>query len=202
MNAVLILHGIGSSNESNKVEWFRNNLGMEVFAPNFPQHGDNESEFSMSLILEQMEEMISRMEGFGKKYLVARSFGGYVALLILKKYPRFFDKVCLLSPVVNMERTMRTLIDSNYVSSDFKIGDRGLVGPLEFVRYDAELRNVNFEVPVLIIQGSQDVVVGVDALREFVKSRDNFRLEVFDVGHDYGDCVGEVMQVVKDFLAD
>ena len=202
MDAVLILHGLGSSNDSEKIRWFRGNLGMEVFAPNFPQHGDNESEFSVPLILEQMDEVISRMRGFDRKYLVARSFGGYVALLLMKRYPDFFDGVCLLSPVISMRETMGILVDDGYVSLDFKIGGRRFVGPDEFVCYDLEVADVSFDVPVLVIHGARDVVARVDVLREFVEGRDNVRLEMFDMGHDYGDCAGEVVRAVKDFLSE
>ena len=200
MDAVLILHGLGSSNDSEKVRWFSDNLGMEVFAPNFPQHGDNDDEFSVSLILKQMEEVISRMRGFDRKYLIARSFGGYVALLILKRYSNFFDKICLLSPVINMQEVMGILVEDGYVSPDFRLDGKQFIGPSEFVCYDDEVRCVDFKVPILIVQGSDDEVTRVDTLNEFVEGKDNFEIKMFDCGHDYGDFSGEIGRLVKDWI--
>ena len=200
MDAVLILHGLGSSNESDKVRWFSDNLGMEVFAPNFPQHGDNDEEFSVPLILNQVEELILRMNDFDKKYLIARSFGGYVALLVLKKYFNFFDKVCLLSPAINMEEVMQILVDDGYVSPDFKVDGRQFVGPSEFRDFDVELRDIDFEVPTLVIQGDGDEVTKLDTLKDFVEGKKNCEVRVFKTGHDYDDCVEEIEMAVRDWV--
>ena len=198
MNAVLILHGLGSSNDGEKVLWLRNNLGMKCFAPNFPQHGDNVDGFDVDGILKQVDGIIEKMKVFDKRYLVARSFGGYIGLLILKRYPDFFDKVCFLSPAINMREVMGALIRDGYVDSEFKIGNAQIVGPEEFVKYDEDVFGVDFEVPALIVQGSDDVLVKMSVLRSFLENKNNFELRTFGVGHDYGEFKMDILKAVRD----
>ena len=200
MNSILFLHGIGSSNKSNRIRWLKNNLDMRTFTPNFPQHGNNKNEFSIKQILKQIDKTISEMKSSDKKFLVARSFGGYIALLILKKYPNFFDKVCLLSPVINMQETTQILIEYKYISQDFKIGNIQLIAPTKYIRYDKEIQTINLQTPTLIIQGLQDTITKCGTLAKFLKNKQTFKLETFDTGHDYKKYKHEINQMTKEWI--
>ena len=200
MDAALILHGLGSSSEGRKVNLIKKKLNMESFTPDFPQHGKNEKEFCISLIIKEMDNIILKMKDFDKRYLIGRSFGGYISLLILKRYPHFFRKICLLSPAINMEDAMQNMINEGYIANDFKLGEKQLVPPDYFKFYDKQILGINSHLPVLILQGNQDNITKPAFLNDFLREKPNFKLKTFDVNHDYGENEEKILNLAKDFI--
>lgn len=196
MKKILILHGLTSSNKSKKILKIQKKLGIECIIPNLPQHGDNEKKFDIKEILIQLENILEEMKDAEKKYLVGRSFGGYLALLLVKKFPNFFDKVCLMSPALNMEEVMKYLIDEKVIEKKGEFENKIYAPPEHFKTFDEKIKNLKLNIPTLIIHGELDPVAKIDQVKEFTNKNKKVDLKIFSVGHNYGDKEDEIIKQI------
>lgn len=202
MKKILILHGLTSSNKSRKILKIQEKLGLECIIPNLPQHGDNEDKFDIKEILIQLENILEEMKDAEKKYLVGRSFGGYLALLLVKRFPNFFDKICLMSPALNMEEVMKHLINEKIIGENGEFETKIYAPPEHFRSFDKEIKNLKLNIPTLIIHGNSDPVAKIDQVREFTNKNKKIELKIFPVGHYYEDKEKEIIKNTVEWLND
>lgn len=129
----------------------------------------------------------ARAHGARQVYVVAWSMGAGVALELLRRNPRAFDRLALISPATNWSRIVRNGVERaglpGFVApvvtwalgSSIVSGWIGMPEPLDLDRLDWS-RNFNLEIPTLVIHSEGDEEIPFALTKAFVSAHPNITL--------------------------
>lgn len=204
---VVYLHGFASGPGSRKARFFGERLaeaGIEAVVPDLAR-GDFEN-LTITGQLEVVEEAV----GEGPVALVGSSMGGFLAALFAARNPGRVTRLLLLAPAFGFAARWPVVVGEAGMSHWLS------TGKLPVFHY-AEGRNMNlglamyhdsqrfepepdFTQPALIFHGVNDVVVPVEASREFAASHPNARLIEMQSDHELTDVLPEIWENCREFL--
>lgn len=182
--------------------------GVSLICFDFPAHGTSAAHEDKLTVKNCMDDLFfvaeqcRREHPYGKKYLFATSFGGYITLLCSKKLADF--SIVLRAPAVTMPEHILTDLLNTTPEEFEKAGtitcgfERRICLPYSF--YDElQKHKVAYCIcddPMLIIHGDKDDVVPYRDIIDFCSNHKNAILQtVFGADHRFKNP-GELEQVV------
>ena len=189
--AVIFCTGFAGHKDNNAAHTFAEKLlskckDVIVAVFNWPAHGDD---VKKKLVLEDcstyLELVIREVKArFGAEqvYSYATSFGGYVVLWYISEHGNPFEKIALRCPAVNMHDVITSGIMKNdeydriIKGKDVLVGfDRKIMVTCAFLEElkenDIMQRDfMDYADDILILHGTKDEVVPIDAGREFAEN--------------------------------
>jgi len=198
---VIICHGF----TGDKYEWGRftktakalNKVGFDALIFDFSGSGENEREFiTLSKQAKDLEDVHgwAKSRGYSWIAVIGLSFGGLTALVA--DLPEIKTRI-FWAPGFYLKKMFPNSMVKNLKRRPLKMPSSGDCEPLtidhtfveDLSRYDANSYLQNLVVPVLLIQGTKDVIVGLKNTREAFKhlSQDNRHklIEVDEATHEF-----------------
>jgi uncharacterized protein len=198
--ALVYLHGFASSPRSSKARYFGERAaaaGLAFAAPdlNLPEFRT----MTVTRMLDRVDEALADLEG--PVALVGSSLGAFVAVHAAARQlakaggstPRI-DRLVLLAPaldlVPSLERELGDAAMSEWERSDSRpvfhfAENRPRELSWAFMadarRYDTDA--IDLPIPVLVYQGTRDIVVSADAVRRWASGRPSVRLHLVNDDH-------------------
>jgi pimeloyl-ACP methyl ester carboxylesterase len=215
-NAVVFLHGFPA--DSGKNEDIAHNLAEEVGVDSFLLHfkglGQSSGLFSFQSSIEEAMALSSYLKaelGYSSLFLVGHSWGGLVAMNLLRRRPEWFGSSVLMAPYCLMpeaetvEEIVRDFISSELLLRHNTYDASSLTQ--DFNRVAADSAPLNFasemKLPidhVLVVQGTNDEVsvpFGAGLLVDSLKGA--AKLIEIDDDHWFKDR-GRISKLVKEWL--
>jgi uncharacterized protein len=212
-SCVVMFHGFtGNKTETNRMFYFIDqSLEMEgISSLRFDWFGHGESDLDLSLItvdllLKQAHVILEyAKKKYSKIYLLGFSMGGALAINSLKYS---IDRLILISPAVNMLEIARENYKMNK-EIDYNLVDlHGLKLSKEFpesfknLEYQENL--INYNKPVLLIHGTNDLsvpIVNSEELYPQINKCSFVRLTGADHGYSKVEYLNRINQEIIDFL--
>jgi uncharacterized protein len=211
---VFYLHGFASSPVSGKARFYRDRLterGVPLETPDF-----NLPDFQSLTVTRMLDQLDGRIDAgpAGPVALVGSSLGGFVAWHAADRrnhvpgQPRPVTHIVLLAPALDFacDGRMDPVVDEWRRNGRREVFHYGYGRPMDVGfalyedarRYDS--RRVDLDVPVLLFQGRNDVVVPPSTAVEFAGRRPNVRLRLLDDDHQLQAHLPEMWQESADFL--
>ena len=194
---VLGVHGLGSSKESTVLAAIGEEMLLYHTATicfDFPAHGESPMSdrelrlencgCSLMAVVEYAQETYPEVTDYG---VFATSFGAYVTLLTLEALEMMLGqvKIVLRSPAVRAADILLRIADVE--EGEFFRSGRVMYGfrrklEIPYSLYE-DLKNnpamMNYESPMLILQGDEDDVVPLEDVRPFRRLNDESKLVIF-----------------------
>ena len=186
------LHGFASSPRSKKAAALRSlfeDLGLEIAVPdlNLPSF----SELSYAAMLKAVDDLYEA-GGRAKLSLIGSSLGGYLAALYASRHPERVDRLILLCPGFRLVERWPRIVGEEWFAVWEKQGAipipdaMGTPRPVHY-RFFEEARSLPptpaVRCPTLILHGTRDETVPVQASRDYAASNPHVRLIELDADH-------------------
>ena len=222
--ALICLHGFCGDKYSSVIEAVAEKMHQEKVRTvtfDWPGHGSSPADGSYLTVescLSDLNAVVRNIAQSDQKglplYMFATSFGGFLGLNYINRYPSVFSRVVLRSPALNMPETFRSLIDADQ-SAIFENGepiemgfDRKIQLGKEFYedlcRHRLSCDAYPASVPGMIIHGDNDDVANPKDSEDFAH-RNKLCLHIVEgADHRYkrqGD-LEEIQSVTVPFLLD
>lgn len=221
--AVLYLHGFGSSQEAEKAEFFRRRVvaaGMTFCSLDFRGHGasgDGLEGLTLTrnvedarLALEQLEE-----RGYPPPVILGSSFGALTGLWLSALHP---DRVALglyIAPALDLEERTRSWAGEEGLAAWREAGQVRVVTPVvetdlawgflaDFERYPPAELSRRLATPSLLLQGQRDDQVEWERVAAFAAACDRTPVELYlfsDGDHRLLDRKALLWELMAQFLA-
>lgn len=202
----IYLHGFASSPASGKARFFERKFaeaGLGLLVPAL-DGGDFEH-----LTITRQLEVIRRVAGSGPATLIGSSMGGYLAALYASRHAEV-EKVVLMAPAFAFARRWRNILGQEQMERWRETGSRifyhyGYGGErnLFYTLIEDGLQYEDFpaiEQPALVLHGTRDDVVPVEASGQFVQNEPKRRLVLLDSGHELADVTDRLWAESAAFL--
>ncbi|MHC4342691.1 MAG: alpha/beta hydrolase [Planctomycetota bacterium] len=199
--AVLFLHGFGSRRDGEKATYLGETLaraGIAFLAPDLQGHGESGGDLGTVTIERSIGDLLRvsahpLFRSASRKVLLGSSFGGLVSSWAAVERPGLCDRLALIAPAFGfIERHLATL--SREVAAAWRNGT-----PLKVERewFEVDLSNrilleaekrpwrelaQRLGMPTLVLHGSEDESVPVQASVEFASACEAVQLEVIEGG--------------------
>jgi uncharacterized protein len=211
---IVYLHGFASSPQSSKAQFFGEKFraaGIRFEAPALDQ-GDFEG-LTISGQLAVIENAIGH--GGPGTILMGSSLGGYLAALFATTFaamhPQAVDRLILMAPAFDFLNRWKARLRPDELARWKEEGS------LPIYHYGAKAERrlsyqfledgsrypafPDFSQRALILHGTEDQVVPVEASRAFVEEHPSVRLALFSSGHELTDVLDGMWREVAGFLA-
>ena len=206
MTRIVYLHGFASSPLSTKAQFFRqrfSQIGVECEIPQL-----DEGDFEALTVSGQLQ-VIDRAVGGERVTLMGSSLGGYLAALYAARHPNV-ERLVLLAPAFQFPARWSRRFSSQEIAQWKTAGSRRFFHygfkeerPLGYGFVEDALQyedDPDFGQPALVVHGSYDDVVPVEASRSFAASHPNVKLCVVESGHELTDSMDRLWNLTADFL--
>ena len=218
-SVLVCLHGFAGDKYSSVIQALAEELApasVRVITLDWPGHGSSPVDGTYLTVENCMRDLDTVLEYVSKdglpKTLFATSFGGFIGVNYLMRYPTVFSRFVLRSPALRMPDTYRSfLTDEEVAALDHgESVNNGFDRPLwldasfyeDLCAHRLPAEELHFRAPGLIIQGDQDDVVVPGDSVEFAK-RNSLDLHIVKgADHRYkrpGD-LAEILSVTTQFL--
>jgi uncharacterized protein len=210
---VLYLHGFASSAQSSKATFFRTRFathGVEVLTPDF--NAPDFSRLTVSRMLDQVSDALSRIPNGEEVALIGSSLGGFVAVHTAVRHPQRIARIVLLAPALDfggnrMRRLGNQGIEEWRRTNQLEVFhySYGRMMPVHFelytdaARYDAF--NADVLAPTLVFQGEHDDSVDPETVKRWCGVRSNVRLRLLDDGHQLLDSLEQIWTETAAFFS-
>lgn len=185
---VLFCHGFGGHKDNGAAEKFAERMiskykGTGLITFNWPSHGDDvKKKICLDDCTEYLALVISHIRQKYQPellYCYATSFGGYLTLKYIHEHGNPFGKIALRCPAVNMHEVItNTIITADDMEmlrkgKDVPVGfDRKILVGMPFLEelqsHDIQTWDyLDYAEQLLILHGTEDEVVPIDASRTF-----------------------------------
>jgi len=213
----IYLHGFASSPQSAKAKYIKNrfsSLNINLKIPDL-----NKGNFSELTLTRQLQQVTAEIDvSPSPVILIGSSFGGLTSTFLAENNPKV-EKLILLAPAFKFlshwlpslgEQQFKkwqsegTLPIYHYGKNDYLPLNYDFVRDLE--KYDEEklerccIRNASRTLPTLILHGSRDEVIPIQASRDFAANRPWVQFIALDSDHSLGNVMAEVWQAINQFL--
>lgn len=181
---MIAVHGDQSNKEDIIIELLAKNVvqnDISLLSFDLPEHGDRKNdkyECNPQNCIADLLAVYSYAKAIGKEiYLFACSMGAYFSLLAFHEIT--IHKSFFLSPVVNMERIIQSMMTSFQVSEQRLKDERKIVLPIgktldwdyyQFVK--GHPIEFNWDSPIKILYGAKDFLSTSEEIEEFSKKHD------------------------------
>jgi len=167
--------------------------GFQVLSFDLPEHGDRKNEGYPCTVWNAVSDLlIIGQYVLRRKWsyicLYGSSLGAYFSLLAYKDYP--IQKCLFLSPILNMERLIKNIMNRFGVSEETLKEKREIPIPTDetlnwdYLCYVRENPIVKWNAPTSILYGSEDNLTELGVVEGFTKQY-NCRLTVVDGGEHW-----------------
>lgn len=203
---VVYLHGFASSPLSTKARFFARHFADLGVGCEIPQL--DEGNFETLTVSDQLRVIDQAVNGEAVT-LMGSSLGGYLAALYAARHPNV-ERLVLLAPAFQFPTRWRSRF------SDAEFRDWKATGSRPFFHYgykaDRPLGyrfvedalqyedDPDFRQPGLILHGSLDEVVPVEASENFARRHPNVQLRVLESGHELTDAMDRLWNETAVFL--
>jgi hypothetical protein len=191
----VVVHGNMSNKADDSIIVFAEeatSVGYQVLSFDLPQHGDRKGDTYVCKVqncVQDLNTIMSYAKSLSNNISIfACSMGAYFSLL---EYSHELLKQCLfLSPVVNMERIINSIMTWFNVSEDRLKTEKEISTPIgqtlywDYYCYVKEHPIVAWNNPTSILYGSEDNLCKFDVVSTFAK-RFNCNLQVMENGEHY-----------------
>jgi pimeloyl-ACP methyl ester carboxylesterase len=207
--AVIYLHGFGSGPQSAKAAFFRQRLqrlGIPLEVPDLNQ--GNFTQLTLSRQIRQVSEQLAAM-GHPPVTLIGSSLGGVVAAWVAEQQS-CVERLVLLAPAFGFLQHWLPRLGAEAVEAWQRSGQmlvfhhqegRPLPLAYDFVtdaqRYPEEA--LRRPVPTLIVHGTHDEVIPIQASRNYVAHRPWAQLVAVESDHALTDVLETLWEVVSRF---
>lgn len=193
--ALILLNGLPGKPKDYEVISKLNNLGFDVFMPEYEGTWDSSGSFLSTHPAFAIDEFIKsivcgiNISGALKYstdniYVLGSSFGGWVGLSINNF--NTLKKVCLLSPVIKFQHVRNISTLGDYLKQTFPNDYRFEYSNWSLLINDKIEKNESVLTSqpdkVMIVAGRNDDQIDINEIVQFSKSRD-IKLDIEDVGH-------------------
>lgn len=205
---LLYLHGFASGPSSTKARHFADSflrLGVPIAVPALDE-GDFEH-LTLSRQLRLVERIAAALPA--PRILVGSSMGGYLAALYAARHP--VEALVLMAPAVDFARRWREHLGDEELERWRREGSvlvdhhaQRRKAPISFeLMGDAEAMEPwpAVRAPTLILQGRRDEVVPLERVAAFAERTPGARLLTYDAGHELTECLQELTEESRRFLA-
>ena len=193
------LHGFASGPSSSKGLFLRQKLheiGIELQIPDF-----NEGGFADLTVSRQIQQVRDRLPAT-PVVLIGSSLGGLTAVWVAETMPQV-DKLVLLAPAFEFARRWTQDLGEVAIAEWQASGERAFFHygqqrelPLKYRFVEDAIgyreRDLQRQVPTVIVHGRQDEVVPVEVSRGFAGDRDWVTLHELDSDHGLGDMESKI----------
>lgn len=206
MTRVVYLHGFASGPQSSKAQFFKRRFAEKGVPVEIPQL--DEGNFRGLRVTGQLG-VIDRAVHGDPVVLMGSSLGGYLSALYAARHSNI-RKLILLAPAFQFPSRWRSRFSPEEMAEWRSTGARCFFHyaaqaevPLGYpfvedaVQYEDE---PDFAQPALILHGSRDEVVPVEASEHFAAAHPNVRLKVVPSGHELTDVVDLLWKETAEFL--
>lgn len=211
-DTIIICHGF-DSNKEGSVFRFLSDVEANVISFDLPMHGESDEELLLSNCIDDLKVVIEYSKDRFKNSdisLFGSSFGCYVVLNFLKKYPDYdFKKIFFKSAAIKMDKVFKDVLIEEDMDSFKKRGytlknrNQELLIPYKF--YEELMSNkINLsdfsDRNIYFFHGKHDDVAFLDDLGDL--NYPNFHLLKFDSNHNfssdlYVDVINNIHKVLK-----
>lgn len=220
---VLFCHGFGGNKDNMSVKRFaqyvlprHNDVGVLAF--DWPCHGEDAlRKLSLDACDRYLELMIDYARtalGTDMLYACASSFGAFVILKYISEHHNPFFRIALRCPAVNMYQLVSTTLADEGEQEKLARGKDALIGFSRKIRITAafveELRQSNiteweytdFRNQLLILHGTKDEIVPIDAVRQFAEQNGIPFIPITNADHRFVDPgkMKESIEIIQDFF--
>lgn len=203
----LYLHGFASSPRSAKVKYLADRFadrGLELITPDLNDGGFKT--LTLSRQIAQAEALIPRDR---PTIVIGSSLGGLTAAWLAERNPTI-DRIILLAPAFDMGHYWLPTFEPGFLDNWQRDGFRLFFhyamnhpSPLHysFVTDLAQYDRPQFQrqLPTLIIHGTQDSVIPLQASLDFVDRHPWVQLKPVDSDHSLGSAVSQIWRELQQF---
>ena len=205
----IYLHGFASSPQSAKAKYIKNcfsALNINLKIPDL-----NRGDFSHLTLTRQLQQVTAEINASPSPViLIGSSFGGLTSTFLAENNSKV-EKLILLAPAFKFlshwlptlgEQQFKkwqsegTLPIYHYAKNDYLPLNYDFVTDLE--KYNEE--KLERSLPTLILHGSRDEVIPIQASRDFAANRPWVKLISLDSDHSLGNVMAEIWQFVVSTL--
>lgn len=200
------LHGWASSPQSNKALFVKQHFeqrGLKIQIPDL-----NQNDFFHLTLTRQIQQVQALLPD-SSVTMIGSSFGGLTALWLASLQPQI-QRLVLLAPAFHFLTQCKALMgEAQYVQwrnqGEFMFyhyaEQRELPLSYAFIKdlqqyVDTDLQR---RVPTLILHGSQDEIIPIQASRDFVATRPWIKLIEFDSDHSLANVTIQLWQALEEF---
>lgn len=203
----IYLHGFASSPRSAKAQDLRDRfqaLGISLVIPDL-----NSPEFTQLTLSRQLKQVAALMPVDQPITLIGSSFGGLTAAWLAEYQPQV-ERIILLAPAFHfLAQWLPRLGESalqqwqrQHALQVYHYGEQKML-PLnyQFVEDAAQYSETELQrsVPTLILHGTQDDVISIQASRDYGKTRSWVRLLELDSDHALANVTDEIWKAICEF---
>lgn len=203
----IYLHGFASSPRSAKAQDLRDRFqafGIALITPDL-----NQPDFAQLTLSRQLEQVAALLPIDQPVTIIGSSFGGLTAVWLAERHPQI-ERLILLAPAFQFlaqwlprlgESTVQQWQAQNFLRVYHHAEQKMLPLTYSFVadlkQYDdAQLQR---SVPTLLLHGTQDDVISIQASRDYAKRRSKVRLIELDSNHALGNVTDEIWKAICGF---
>jgi len=216
-SSYIYLHGFASSPDSAKAKYFRDrfsSLGIDLKTPDLNQN--NFSDLTLTRQLRQIETEFlqtqspaEKVKNLGGVTIIGSSFGGLTAAWLAQRQLSV-KQIVLLAPAFDFlshwlpmlgQQQLEKWQSEKYLSV-YHYGEQQEV-PLNYqfvvdmAQYPEE--KLMRSVPTLIVHGLHDIIVPIQASRNFADNRPWVQLMELEDDHSLGNVLGEIWEAMQKF---
>ena len=216
-SSYIYLHGFASSPDSAKAKYFRDrfsSLGIDLKTPDLNQN--NFSGLTLTRQLRQIETEFlqtqspaEKVKNLGGVTIIGSSFGGLTAAWLADRQLSV-KQIVLLAPAFDFlshwlpmlgQQQLEKWQSEKYLSV-YHYGEQQEV-PLNY-QFVADMAQYPEEklmrsVPTLIVHGLHDIIVPIQASRNFADNRPWVQLMELEDDHSLGNVLGEIWEAMQKF---
>jgi uncharacterized protein len=203
----LYIHGFASGHRSRKAIYLAEKfaaVGVELMIPDFNQGG-----FSDFTISRQLQQALSYCNDSEPVTIIGSSLGGWAALLLAQQYPQV-ERLVLMAPAFGFPELWLERLGSEALQHWQESGSMPVYHHAEQqqvpLRYqfvtDAQQylsRNLERNLPTLILHGHNDAVVPIKLSRNFAQRHAWVSLIELDSDHGLGNVLDLIWQEISHF---
>ncbi len=203
----IYLHGFASSPDSAKARYIRDRFTEKNISISIPDL--NQDNFSKLTLTRQINQVVTEFKPSEPVTLIGSSLGGLTAAWLGEKYPQV-EKLVLLAPAfgflslwlqhlgpeaVQQWQTTDTLSVYHYGQK------RNLPLHYQFVTDSEQYQDDQLQrsLPTLILHGTQDEVIPVEASRNFAQSRPWIQFKELNSDHALTNVLPEIWLQIQSF---
>ena len=203
----IYLHGFASSPRSAKAQDLRDRFqafGIALITPDL-----NQPDFAQLTLSRQLEQVAALLPIDQPVTIIGSSFGGLTAAWLAEQHPQI-ERLILLAPAFQFlaqwlprlgESTVQQWQAQNFLGVYHHAEQKMLPLTYSFVadlkQYDdAQLQR---SVPTLLLHGTQDDVISIQASQDYAKRRSEVQLIELDSDHALGNVTDEIWKAICGF---
>ncbi|MBF2048912.1 MAG: alpha/beta fold hydrolase [Elainella sp. C42_A2020_010] len=207
MTTFIYLHGFASSPQSAKAQYFRNqfaSLGIPLQIPNL-----NQPDFSFLTLTRQLQQIETLLPVNDPVVLIGSSFGGLTAAWLGERFLQI-KRLVLLAPAFQFLAHWQPRLGAESMQQWQQTGSLLVYHygaqqqlPLRYsfitdlAQYDET--TLHRSVPTLILHGTQDDVIPIQASRDFAADRAHVQLLELESDHALVDVEDTLWQATQAF---